>query len=1555
MAGEWSGPEGAVGRVVSELSRETLNAYREAPRLVEEHANLERSAVEGGYGRRQLYELVQNGADELLNRPGRVEVVLTEGALYCANEGAPLTEEGAGALLFAHLSPKRGVEIGRFGLGFKSVLGISRRPEIFSRSGSLRFDPDVARELIGGAIRGSPVRTPTLRIASSVDPQAEAETDFVLADLMAWATTVVRLGRDSEDSSWLERDIRDFPAEFLLFSQHVRELSLGDSASDYSRLITARSDDGDVLLREGDRESRWRVFSSRHRPSQAAKRDAGAMAEREEIPLAWAVERRRGRVGSFWAFFPTLDRTTLSGVVNAPWKLNEDRTRVLEGPFNEELIRAVSELVTENLPELVSEDDPGIVLDLLPARGRELRGWADGVMTDAVNTRAAYVPSIPDQASELELPSRLTLHPPEVPRELLDLWAQSPGRPVSWAHPSIENPDRRATAVLYLGPVGGRVASVTEWLEALISRDDPVARSAAAIVIASALLRAVPAYEREIRAAAIVLDESGDFVVPHAGELYVRAPLPVDAEARYVHEDLVGDDTVRHALEALGIRKVDAFRLLESHVARHSKDWRASEWDLLWLLAREAGQPQRISELFEGRELDARNLSVRTRAGNYKRLISLLLPGDILPELSSEDNDAAVDTAFHRQELPLLKLLGASSSVLAAGGRTDEPWYSTYRKEAMDSYLEDLEGSGAAPNREYLGFRERRFPGPSTALQLALSDGTRSRLTHALLRAATDLEPWTFGHSTVGRYPERSVEHPTVWLIRRRGLLQTTLGPTRFEMAVAPELSEYRDLLPVVTGVPTTAAHALGLPRVLAELSAEGWSLLLARAGASQSDGTASKAYTAAAGEGVIAPGILRCRVGLAVDEREPSSVAVTADDDLAHHFRKTGDPYLRVASSSDADLLAERWGLQLGERAVRSEVGFVQAGDAEPLVDLYPALRFPLDESLWSTPVVPCSDLRIETHTQRGRTTSPRSIVFEGPSIYRQVDVEDAVFLQQISERFALGLGEPQIAAIIQNLEDRQIQELRRSIRDASDHRRRLLLAIGRDELRGRMPQALLDAAEQIHGDLNDEHVADLALAAHGVEVLQRHKDVLETRGLTPPSQWAGRRKAVEFVRDLGFGSEYAGFEKESVDPNLEVEGRPDIPRLHEYQRLVVDELRDLVRGDNGLRGLLSLPTGAGKTRVTIEALVDAMVDGDLRSPILWVAQTQELCEQAVQTWSEIWRGLGPRRRLTISRLWSSFEAVPADYGEQVVVATIQKLDSGVYEKQSYDWLKGKAEAVVVDEAHSSVGPSYTALLEWQGMGRNVDRVPLIGLTATPFKGTNEEEGRRLVRRYAERRLDYPALGSADAYPRLQELGILSQVDHETLPGHEVSLTDAELKSLEEKRQLPARASQALAANIDRNRTLLEHITSLDSEWPVLLFGTSVEHAQIMAALLAREGVPSAAITGEMDRGARRHAISQFRNGAIRVLTNYNVLTAGFDAPRVRALYVARPTYSPNLYQQMIGRGLRGPRNGGTDRCLLVNVEDNVAQYGQRLAFHEFDHLWSGGDAEGSGHGLAA
>ena len=54
-------------------------------------------------------------------------------------------------------------------------------------------------------------------------------------------------------------------------------------------------------------------------------------------------------------------------------------------------------------------------------------------------------------------------------------------------------------------------------------------------------------------------------------------------------------------------------------------------------------------------------------------------------------------------------------------------------------------------------------------------------------------------------------------------------------------------------------------------------------------------------------------------------------------------------------------------------------------------------------------------------------------------------------------------------------------------------------------------------------------------------------------------------------------------------------------------------------------------------------------------------------------------------------------------------------------------------------------------------------------------------------------------------------------------------------------------------------------------------------------------------------------------------MLTTGFDAPKTEAVIIARPTLSIVLYSQMVGRGLRGKAVGGTERCTVVNVVDNI------------------------------
>ena len=75
--------------------------------------------------------------------------------------------------------------------------------------------------------------------------------------------------------------------------------------------------------------------------------------DREAATVKWAVPiSGKKREGQFWSYFPTDDRTTLKGVLNSPWQLNQDRTNLVEGPYNDELIGGAAELVASSLPEV---------------------------------------------------------------------------------------------------------------------------------------------------------------------------------------------------------------------------------------------------------------------------------------------------------------------------------------------------------------------------------------------------------------------------------------------------------------------------------------------------------------------------------------------------------------------------------------------------------------------------------------------------------------------------------------------------------------------------------------------------------------------------------------------------------------------------------------------------------------------------------------------------------------------------------------------------------------------------------------------------------------------------------------------------------------------------------------------------------------------------------------------------------------------------------------------------------------------------------------------------
>ena len=132
--GSRSAGRGSVALSAEKLKQRAsanLESYHVNAPLLKEQVNIELAAAEGGYGRRQLYELIQNGADALLpGGGGQIQVVLTNDAFYCANEGDPIDVEGVRAILLrmsrrsaaTNRSLRAGLQIGPRGHGQPRVL-----------------------------------------------------------------------------------------------------------------------------------------------------------------------------------------------------------------------------------------------------------------------------------------------------------------------------------------------------------------------------------------------------------------------------------------------------------------------------------------------------------------------------------------------------------------------------------------------------------------------------------------------------------------------------------------------------------------------------------------------------------------------------------------------------------------------------------------------------------------------------------------------------------------------------------------------------------------------------------------------------------------------------------------------------------------------------------------------------------------------------------------------------------------------------------------------------------------------------------------------------------------------------------------------------------------------------------------------------------------------------------------------------------------------------------------------------------------------------------------
>ncbi len=404
----------------------------------------------------------------------------------------------------------------------------------------------------------------------------------------------------------------------------------------------------------------------------------------------------------------------------------------------------------------------------------------------------------------------------------------------------------------------------------------------------------------------------------------------------------------------------------------------------------------------------------------------------------------------------------------------------------------------------------------------------------------------------------------------------------------------------------------------------------------------------------------------------------------------------------------------------------------------------------------------------------------------------------------------------------------------------------------------------------------------------------------------------------------------------------------LYPYQKRVKDRLVRLLLSTSQ-RILLHMPTGAGKTRTTIEGLVDYWrSQGDANGFMVWLTDSEELCTQAKETFAKMWAVRGDRP-INLIRLWGSHKLKTSKEGG-LIIASLQKLHSlrttaSDKEFKLISNIRSRSRLIVVDEAHKSIAPTYKATIEFLC---DLDRTKLIGLTATPGR-TNLDQINELVEFYGNNKItltDESHTDIEDPIAFLQEHGYLSSITRRQVPTDvTIDLTPAERASISDFLGIPSRVLLALSKDEQRNAIIIKEIANLCEEGhQVIVFACSVEHAHLLSELLMIRGISCRCVDGGTLTYDRVEYIKEYKNGDVKVIVNYGVLTTGFDAPNTNAVVITRPTGSLVLYSQMIGRGIRGPKMGGTPDCILVDLEDNLTGYpSERHAFKFFDNYWTG------------
>lgn len=376
----------------------------------------------------------------------------------------------------------------------------------------------------------------------------------------------------------------------------------------------------------------------------------------------------------------------------------------------------------------------------------------------------------------------------------------------------------------------------------------------------------------------------------------------------------------------------------------------------------------------------------------------------------------------------------------------------------------------------------------------------------------------------------------------------------------------------------------------------------------------------------------------------------------------------------------------------------------------------------------------------------------------------------------------------------------------------------------------------------------------------------------------------------------------------------------LFPYQERAVNTMRHYFQEEQGRAGILSMPTGSGKTRTSVLYLLRDMISQGYQ--VIWLAHRSMLIDQAAEQFYRFAPVIKERnermkefRMVCISGKHATVKALQRE--DNLIISSVQSLcNNTVYLPN----ILAENVMIVVDEAHHTLAPSYRRIIKAVRDVRPDAR--LLGLTATPVRLT--DNATKSLMQIFDNKIIYTVTMS-----ELIANGTLSTPNYllrQTNMDIEAIIDIDEGKYIRKWGELPESLMKKIAKTNERNELIVnEYIQHKEEYGKTIVFALNAVHCLALDDAFKAKGIRSGFVyTRNPDN---QHVIERFRHNegedGIDVLININILTEGSDIPDIQTVFLTRPTSSDVLLMQMVGRGMRGAGCGGTETVNIVDFCD--------------------------------